>query len=151
MSRLLKMSFAIMIAIAACSAEASERGTADEARALVQRAVSHMKAAGKEKSLADFTRPDGGFVDRDLYVFTYGPDGKVTSNGGNAAMIGRDITKVKDADGRLFANEIIEIANTKGSGWVDYKWPNTVSKKIEQKSSYFEKHDDQIIGVGFYK
>jgi len=31
---------------------------------------------------------------------------------------------------------MMNIANTRNKGWCDYKWPNPVTKTIEQKSAY---------------
>jgi cytochrome c len=58
---------------------------------------------------------------------------------------------MKDMDGKAYVKERIEIAQTKGKGWQDYKFTNPVSKKIEGKSAYIEKLDDLIIGCGVYK
>ena len=44
-----------------------------------------------------------------------------------------------------------EPAKKDGEGWVDYKWPNPTTKKVEGKSSYVKKVGDLIIGVGIYK
>ena len=41
---------------------------------------------------------------------------------------------------------MVEIANGAGSGWVDYKWPNPQTNKIEDKSSYVEKMGDYFAG-----
>jgi signal transduction histidine kinase len=38
-----------------------------------------------------------------------------------------------------------------GSGWVDYKWPNPVTKKIQTKSAYVVKVNDNVCGTGYYK
>ena len=43
-------------------------GTQKQARAMLERAVAAMKK-DKEKALALFNKGDGGFRDRDLYVF----------------------------------------------------------------------------------
>lgn len=45
----------------------------------------------------------------------------------------------------------IDVANSKGKGWVDYKWPNPTTKAVEAKSTYIEKTDDLVIGCGIYK
>jgi signal transduction histidine kinase len=46
---------------------------------------------------------------------------------------------------------MIDGATAKGSGWSDYKWTNPVTKKIDPKSTYFQKVDDVILGCGVYK
>jgi hypothetical protein len=44
------------------------QGTAEEARAMLLKAVAAVKA-DKAKALDMFNKGDGGFLDRDLYVF----------------------------------------------------------------------------------
>ena len=67
---------------------AGERGTADEAVALVQKAVAYMKANGKEKAYAEFNNPNGQFKDRDLYIFVIDMNGMEWANGANQKMTG---------------------------------------------------------------
>jgi signal transduction histidine kinase len=58
---------------------------------------------------------------------------------------------MKDQDDKPFIKSFIELANTKGSGWVDYKWVHPVTKAMAMKSTYIEKVDDIVIGCGIYK
>lgn len=128
-----------------------EFGTKEEAEALVKKAISMIKAEGKEKAFAEINNPKGKFVDRDLYIFVYDMNGKCVAHGFNPKMIGKDLLEMKDADGRYFVKERIEIAKTKGKGWQDYKFTNPLSKKIELKTAYIERVDDLIVGCGVYK
>ena len=130
---------------------ADDRGTADEATALVQRAAEYLKANGPAKSYAAFNDTAGQFKDRDLYVFVMDMNGKMLSHGANAKLIGKDLTALKDSDDKLFIKTMLDVAKSKGKGWVDYKWPHPVTKAIEPKSSYVEKVDDLIVGCGIYK
>ena len=53
---------AVIIFIAGVSfAAAEDKGTAAEAKAMVKKAVSYMKEAGKEKAIAEFNNPKGKF------------------------------------------------------------------------------------------
>ena len=36
-------------------------------------------------------------------------------------------------------------------GWVDFKWPNPVTKRIENKSAYVIRTNEVVCGVGYYK
>ena len=130
---------------------ASEYGTSDEAEAMVKKAISFLKANGKEKAFAEINTPKGQFVDRDLYIFVYDLNGKCVAHGFNPKMIGKDLLEMKDVDGKFYVKERIEIAKTKGKGWQDYKFTDPVSKKIEQKTAYIEKTEDIIVGCGIYK
>ncbi|MDE2428235.1 MAG: cache domain-containing protein [Burkholderiales bacterium] len=130
---------------------AAEHGSADEAVAMVQKAIAYMKANGREKTLAEVNNLHGQFRDRDLYITINDLNGKNLAHGANAKMQGKDLIDLKDADGKFFMRERMELAKTKGKGWQDYKFVNPISKKIEQKSMYFEKHEDLIFNCGIYK
>jgi len=54
------------------AASADQGGTADEARAMLDKAVAAVKA-DKTKALETFNKGQGGFLDRDLYVFVLRP------------------------------------------------------------------------------
>lgn len=135
------------------SAVAAERGTADEATALVKKAVAFIKANGKEKAFAAINDPKGQFVDRDLYIFVYDMKGTnmAIGNGNAAKMNGKNLIDLRDADGKYIIKGFIDLLNAKNGGWFDYKWPNPVTKNVEAKSSYVEKVDDLIVGAGIYK
>jgi len=125
-------------------------GTAAEAEAMVKKAAAYVKANGKDKALNEFT--DGAqFKKDDLYVFVLDTKGLTLAHGGNPKLVGKDMAGLKDASGKLFIKEIVDGANAKGSGWADYKWTNPVTKKIEDKSTYFMKVDDMVLGCGIYK
>jgi signal transduction histidine kinase len=131
---------------------AGERGSAEEAVALVKKAVAYMKEHGKEKAFAEFSNINNPqFHDRDLYLFVYDINGTAVTHGNNPKMIGKNLLEMKDNDGKLIIKTFIEVANSAGKGWVDYKWPNPVTKAVESKSSYIEKADGLIIGCGIYK
>jgi signal transduction histidine kinase len=47
---------------------------------------------------------------------------------------------------------MIDIVNGPGSGWVDYKWPNPLTNKIEDKTSYVAKlGEGYFVGVGVHQ
>jgi cytochrome c len=130
---------------------AAEFGTAKEAEAMVKKAVADIKANGPEKAFSEISNPKGKFIDRDLYIFVYDMSGKCVAHGFNQKMIGKELAEMKDADGKFFVKERIDIAKGKGSGWQDYKFTNPTSRKIEHKRAYVEKYDNFIVGCGIYK
>lgn len=149
----------VSIVLACCSAflwtapaTAAERGTADEAGALVKKGIAYLKANGAEKAYAAFNDPAGQFVDRDLYLFVFDMNGKTLAHGANKKLLDKTLIDLKDADGKAFIKEFVDVANKKGKGWVEYKWPHPQTKAIENKASYIEKlPDGTLIGVGIYK
>ena len=123
----------------------------DDALDLVAKAVAHVKEVGKEKALADFNDAKGPFVKGELYVFAYTLQGVIIAHPTNPKLIGKDMTEVKDSDGKFFTKEFISTVNGPGKGWVDYNWTNPTTKKIEAKSSYVAKAGDIFVGCGIYK
>lgn len=123
----------------------------DQAVAMVQKAVKFMKENGPEKAFSEFNNPKGPFAEGELYVFAYDFTGKNVAHGANPSHIGKDLINLTDADGKLIIKEMIELAKSKGSGWVDYKYKNPKTGEIEAKSSYIEKVGDHFVGCGIYK
>jgi signal transduction histidine kinase len=133
-------------------AVAAEKGSADDAVAMVKKGGALIKSVGKEKAFAAFADPaNKDFHDRDLYLYVYDLKGIALAHGNNPKMVGKNLIDIKDTDGKLMIREMIEVANTKGKGWVDFKWPNPTTKAMEQKSGYLEKVDDMMVGSGIYK
>ena len=63
--------------------------TPEQAKAFSERAAAYIEQAGEEKAFADFTRPDGGFVDGELYVFCYDHKGINKAHGTSRILMAR--------------------------------------------------------------
>ncbi len=130
---------------------AAEKGTAKDAQDLVAKAVAYYKAEGKDKAFAAINDPKGQFAKKDLYVFVFDFNTVCLAHGANKALVGKNLKELKDSNGKQFMNEMTQDAKTKGKGWVDYQWTNPTTKKIEAKSSYYQKEGDIYFGCGIYK
>jgi cytochrome c len=129
---------------------AARAATRDEAKAYSERAAAYIKQVGEDKAFADFTRPDGGFVNGELYVFCYDRNGVNKAHGGNPAFVGKNLLHIKDPDGKEPNTLIVKMGFEQGQGWVDFKWPNPVTTRIESKSAYVIHTNDVVCGVGYY-
>lgn len=116
---------------------------------MVRKVMASMKTNGKEKTLDEINK--GKFIDRDLYISVTDGVGKSVANSVNPRIVGKNVSDLKDADGKFFVKEGAEIVKAKGRGWIDFKWPDPVTKKIEAKSTYLEQYEDLVIGCGIYK
>lgn len=125
--------------------------TKAEAEAMVKKAISFTKESGKEKAFAEISNPKGKFVKDELYVAVTDKTGKCLAHGANAKLVGKDLSGLKDPDGKAFIKEMMDLTAAKGKGWVEYKFNNPVSKKIEPKIAYIELHDGMIFLAGVYK
>jgi cytochrome c len=145
-------SFAALILFFAPAAVAAEIGTKEEAVAMVKRVQERFKKDGAEatfKAVSDKSTPE--FHDRDLYPFIYDMKGLNVAHGARPALIGKNLIDFKDPDGKYIFHEMIKVADGPGSGWIDYKFLNPFTNKVENKSSYVEKIGDYYVGVGIYK
>ncbi len=141
---------AALLAMLALGAHAAERGTEQEAEAMVKKAIQYYKSVGHDKALSEFSKRDGKFVDRDLYVTVYKQDGECVANI-NSRVIGKNMIDMRDTDGHYFVRERLEASKKQSSGWQDFKFFNPVTRKIEPKRQYWEVHDGLVFATGAYK
>ena len=142
----------LSLSVVAWPAGAAEFGTKDEAVAMVKRVQAEFKAEGADatfKAVSDKTVAE--FHDRDLYPFIYDMSGMNVAHGARPALIGKNLIDLKDQDGKFLIREMRGYREGQGQRLVDYKWPNPINNKIEDKSSYVEKMGDYFVGVGIYR
>jgi len=141
-----------IIVLALCmSGTALAVSETEEAIAMVEKASALIKTQGKEKALTEIGNPQGQFVKGEMYVFGYDLTATMVVHPVNPKLIGKKLLEVPDADGKLFRKEIVELAKTKGSGWVDYKYKNPKTSNIESKTTYIKKEGDIVLCCGIYK
>lgn len=135
------------------SAQAQDNGTREEAKAMVEAAIEHVKKVGAEQAFKDFTdKANKTWQKKDLYVFAYNMEGVNVAHGANDKLVGKNLIELKDPEGKLLIKELRDIA-AKGGGWVEYEWPHPQTKKIESKISYTKKmvNYEGFVGVGVYR
>lgn len=151
MRKTLIAAFCICLLFGSFAYAAAQGGTADEAKALVDKAVALIQDSGQEKAFEAFNDPAGGFVMKDLYIFVIDMSGKILAHGAKADLIGKNLMGLKDVDGKLPIKDMVEMAKTQSEGWVDYKWPNPMTNSMGNKSTYFRKVGDILVCCGIYK
>ena len=152
MVRLLAAFVAVMLLTQCSYASADEYGNKDEAMAMVERVKAMFVRDGADTTFqAVSDKSVANFHDRDLYPLIYDLRGNCVAHGARPALIGKNLLDLKDQDGKYLIREMIDTANGPGSGWVNYKWPNPINNKIEDKTSFIEKMGDYFVGVGVYR
>jgi signal transduction histidine kinase len=131
-------------------------GSADDAKAMLQKTVAALKA-DKAKALDQINKGEGGFLNGDIYPFCFTlSDGKTVAlaNPNAKQLIGVDVRTNKDATGKLFGPELYAAAQ-KGEGQigeVSYMFPKPGADKTPaQKVSFVTQVGDLGCGVGYYK
>ena len=150
MKKLITLIAAFAAAVSFNAMASAERGTEAEAQAMVKKAVAFYEKNGREKALAEFQKKPGPFVDRDLYVTIYNLQGDCLSHI-NPKMVGKNMLDLRDADGVYLIKDRVEAGKKGTAGWQEYQFFNPVSKKVEPKRMYWEKHDGILFASGAYK
>lgn len=145
----------LAVPLLSCLTLTAQAPTPAQAENLVKKAVAYAKQNGMDKLIDQTNQGDGRFhvgTGSQLYIFIYDLTGVCKAIGFNTTtFVGKNRWDVKDPDGKFFLRELISTAKTKGSGWVDYKYPNPLNNKVEQKTSYVEWVDGLVVGAGVYK
>jgi hypothetical protein len=128
---------------------AAQYATAEEAKALLQKAVIAVKE-DKAKALDLFNTGQGGFKDRDLYVWCANAgDGIMTAHPyGNK---GKQLREIFGKKGYPVGQEVMQKATEGEIKEVTYWWPRPGSDEPLKKTSFYTKVGDQICGVGYYQ
>ena len=143
---------ALMLSTAAF-AQQGPLGSAQEARAMLDKAVAAVKS-DQALALGMFNRGEGGFKDRDLYPFCFRiGDGKQLGSQA-ATPTGIDVRTLKDPTGNMFGQELYAAAQ-KPEGQITevsymFPKPGTTAPAVA-KVSFVTKVGDLGCGVGYYK
>lgn len=146
-----KIHLAIIVALGACSgALQAAEPTEKDAIALAERGAAFVKASGKDEMIRKINAKDPEFNQGALYLAMRDLNG-ITIAHPTTALIGKNLVDVPDADGKPFRHEMVALANGKGKGWVDYKFKNPATGKVEAKSTYVLRVGDVALEAGIYK
>lgn len=137
--------------LASAGLAGAQTGTAAEAKALLEKAVAALKA-NEADALAKFPKPDGGFRDRDLYVYCFDVStGKFTAHV-NPALMGTDIRALKDAkDGAPLGQKIFDSVKEGSVATVNYNFPKPGGTEPVPKEAFVTRIGNEGCGVGYYK
>ena len=137
---------------ASVSSFALQQGTAEEAQALVQRAVQAGQGLSVDQFLRQITDPAQPFHDRDMYVFVLDEAGAYRAFGGNPAKVGSNVKDIPGIQGEVLLNNIIERAR-QAPGWVEYDITNPATGRMQTKMSFVQalSQPGLYIGCGVYK
>ncbi len=77
---------------------------------------------------------------------------KVLTHGANADLIGKNVSDVKDPNGKQIFVEFVKVAKENGAGVVGYQWAKPGSSKPVDKVSYIKlmKEWGWVVGSGIY-
>ena len=162
MRKVIVLALVVMVNVVLAASVMSQSAIKDECVALCKDAAKFINEKGFYPAIAEINNKDGMFVTKNTYVFMMDLEGHLLAHPFNPQFIGKDITGVKDTNGKLFNQESIVIAKTKGEGWSEYmyptpeelKKPTAFKEKISSKKSsyvYRVPGKDLMVIAGFFE
>ena len=127
-----------------------QQGTADEAVALVQKAVALYKTTSHDQFLRSLTDKNQPYHDRDMYVFVLDSADTYRAFGGNPAKVGTRVQDIPGIAGDRLVSDIVAQAD-RAPGWVEYDINNPATGAVQTKMSYVSRVGDLYVGCGVYK
>jgi len=162
MRKVAVIALAVMAGVVLAASVMAQSGIREECVTLCKDAAKFINEKGFYPAVAEINNKEGKFVSKNTYVFLMDLEGHLLAHPFNQQYIGRDITGSKDKNGKLFNQESIMIAKTKGEGWTEYMYPTPEELKNstpfkEKKSSkklsfvYRVPGKDLVVIAGFFE
>ena len=132
---------------------AEEKATKEECVVRCKIASDLIQKIGLEAALAKINDPNGPFRWKDTYVFVFEDENCKILAHKNPVAMGFVAKDLKDVNGKLYFHEFLQVAKTKGEGWVSYMYPKTPGAEPEPKISYILNVPGEkvIVGAGIWK
>lgn len=137
----------------AAFAQQAQFGTKAEAKAMEKRVIAELKA-NESAAIAKFNKPDGGFRDRDLYVYCFNTMTGIFTAQINPALMGTDNRLLKEKDGSPLGQKVYDAAQKLKDGQittVSYNYPRPNTDNPVAKVAYLSRVGNTACGVGYYK
>ncbi len=143
----LALAFCLLLGMTPAHAE-----TQDEVKALTLKAAELVKEKGVAGAHTIF-HADGEYKHGEIYVNVIDTEGKWLVYPPKPAGEGKSVLEVKDVDGKFLVKDIIKVAKEKGEGWVEYRWMNPTTNKIQDKVTFVKMVPEHnvIVYIGIYK
>jgi signal transduction histidine kinase len=131
---------------------AADKPTESDVQQITMKAAALVKEKGVEAGRNVFDA-DGEFKYGEIYVNVVSAKGVRLIYPPKPSAENMDVLEAQDVDGKFIIKNILEVATTKGEGWVEYRWMNPETKKIGEKITFVKSVPDRevVVYVGVYK
>ncbi|WP_006788110.1 cache domain-containing protein [Thiorhodospira sibirica] len=141
----------VLMALTSMAWAADEYGTLEEAQKMSEMAAALVNDQGRDAAFAAFNEKNSDYWFKDLYVFCMDMEGVMLFHPIRPELAGQSLLEF-DRYGSFLFKDMIAVAQSSGSGWVDYNWPHPGTDEIRAKTSYVSKNNEGFFcGVGAYK
>jgi cytochrome c len=148
---------AILLSVCLAGNVLAESASKEECIAKSKEAAKMIEEKGLDAAVTEINKKDGKFVWKDTYVFLMDLDGKMLAHPMKPDLIGKNLMgstdKAEKGKEKMLFKEFVELAKTKGDGWVDYMWPKPGEEKPSKKISYIHRVQGKnlFVGAGIYE
>lgn len=142
----------LTFALAGTAAAQDVKPTQEQVKAITVKAADLIADRGLDKAAESFNA-EGEYKRGELYVNVVDFAGVWKVYPPRPAGVGQSVINVKDPDGRFVVQDVLKVAKDQGEGWVEYRWLNPTSNRIEPKITYVKRvpGQDLVAYVGVYK
>ncbi len=148
---------AAVVAVSSAAFAQQTGGTADEAKAMLMKAIAAVRA-DEAKALDMFNKGEGGFRDQDLYVFCVNAnDGTIVATGNPKLKqaLGTDMRAAQNSRGEPFGAEIYAAIQKPEGQITEVNYmatkPDGDDKPVAKVTFVARADNDLGCGVGYYK
>jgi PAS domain S-box-containing protein len=126
--------------------------TPAQAQALVDQVLAFYRQNGRERLLRELNDPNGQFCKGELFAFAYDRQMTLLAHPVKPELVGQNLLDKKDwPGGKYFRREIQQVANTQGTGWVEYEYENPLNRQRDHKTTWVVGTNDLVICAGAYQ
>ena len=114
--------------------------------------IDNVTAQMQKDALRTVAQMRYGKVGSKNYFWVNNKEPKMIMHPIKPSLDGKNLSQVKDPNGKPLFVEMVQVVNSKGSGYVDYQWPKPGFEKPQNKISYvaYFKEWNWIVGTGVY-
>ncbi|MFA5807711.1 MAG: cache domain-containing protein [bacterium] len=152
----------LMASVFLAASVMAQSAVKDECVTLCKDAAKFINEKGFYPGVFEINKKEGKFVSKNTYVFLVDLEGHLLAHPFNPQYIGIDMTGNKDPNGKLFVQDYITVAKSKGEGWTEYMYPTPEElkkptpfkeKKYSKKTSFVYRvpGKDLMVIAGFFE
>ncbi len=143
-----KIMFVLVVAALACViVHTAYAGEEEDSVALAKKAALVIKEQGREKGFAEIMNPNGNLRKGRIMVTANDFAGLCLANAAFPKLVGQNHFTLRDADDKYFIQDAIQIAKTKGGGWLGWSFTDPETKKITRFKAWVQRVEGAEIFV----
>ncbi len=118
-----------------------------DAQAMLQAAIEHYQAVGRDQALQDFTNQVPPFNSDSLFMLCIDASHNITALGGQPLYVGLSADKLSDSTGGYFGQLLWLAATAEPKGSLPFQWTDPNTNQPASKILVYQKLSQDVCGV----